>query len=153
MTRNIVGFFNTRADAENCMAAMEHAGFSRADMSMLTRRDEAADDMPAIGPVHEVGADEETGRDAAIGGSAGAVAGLILVLIPGIGPLLAVGPIARAIGGLGIGAAAGGLIGALKDTGMSDQEAEHYAEGIRRGGAMLSVKAEGEMCDRAEKLM
>jgi hypothetical protein len=152
--RTVNGFFNSRSDADNALAALEHEGFSRADISMVAHDPRQADDTPKIGPVHEVGEDTETGRDTAIGGIAGAVAGLILVLIPGIGPLAAVGPIAGLIGGLGIGAAAGGVVGLFKDMGMSHEEAEYYAEGIRRGGAMLSIKCdEGDNCNRIERVM
>jgi uncharacterized membrane protein len=65
---------------------------------------------------------------------------MIAVFIPGIGPLIAAGPLAGAIGGLSVGAGAGGLIGLLKDHGVSDEEADFYAEGVRRGGALVTVQ-------------
>jgi hypothetical protein len=152
--RTVNGFFNGRTDADNAIAALVHEGFSRDEVSMVAHDPRQAHDVPAIGPVHETGEDREAGRDSAIGGIAGAVAGLLLVLIPGIGPLAAVGPIAGLIGGLGIGAAAGGVIGLFKDMGLSDEEAEYYAEGIKRGGAMVSIKCEDkDRCDRAERVM
>jgi hypothetical protein len=95
---------------------------------------------PAIGPVHEIGEDTEAGQHAAVGAIAGLVAGAVLSVIPGIGTVLAVGPITAGIAGLGIGAAAGGVIGLLKDHGVSEAEAEFYAEGMRRGGALVSVQ-------------
>jgi hypothetical protein len=151
--RIINAFFNSRADAENAMAALEHAGYSRREISMVGYDRRAHKDAPAVGRVHEIGEDTETGRDTAIGGMAGAVAGLILVLIPGIGPLAAVGPIAGFIGGLEMGAAAGGVIGLFKDFGVSEQEAHYYAEGIRRGGAVISTNVPDEAADRAERIL
>jgi hypothetical protein len=65
---------------------------------------------------------------------------MVAVIIPGIGPLLAAGPLAGAIGGLGVGAAAGGIVGLLRDNGVSDEEAEFYAEGVKRGGALVTVR-------------
>ncbi len=62
------------------------------------------------------------------------------MVLPGIGPLIAAGPIAGAIGGLTVGAAAGGIIGLLKDHGISEEEAEFYAEGVRRGGSLVTVQ-------------
>jgi uncharacterized membrane protein len=61
------------------------------------------------------------------------------LIIPGIGPLIAAGPIAGAIAGLTAGAATGGVIGLLRDHGVSEEEAEFYAEGVKRGGALVTV--------------
>jgi hypothetical protein len=85
------------------------------------------------------GAESEAGSDAVVGGIIGLAAGMIAVVLPGIGALIAAGPIAGAIGGLTAGAAAGGLIGLLKDHGVSEEKAEFYAEGVSRGGALITV--------------
>lgn len=77
----------------------------------------------------------------------GLAAGMVAVVIPGIGPLIAAGPIAGAIGGLTVGAATGGVIGLLRDHGVSEDEAEFYAEGVKRGGALVTVQ--GVSDDRA----
>ena len=71
------------------------------------------------------------------------------VAIPGIGPLIAAGPLAGALGGLAVGAAAGGLIGLLRDHGISKEEAEFYAEGVKRGGSLVLVH--GVPDDRASR--
>ena len=65
--------------------------------------------------------------------------------IPGIGPIIAAGPIAAALAGAGIGAATGGLIGGLTDLGIPDEEAHTYAEGVRRGGTLVTATAHTEM--------
>jgi hypothetical protein len=76
--------------------------------------------------------------DAGIGAAIGGVGGLLLsfagMAIPGVGPVLAAGPIVAALGGAGLGAAAGGLIGVLTESGIPEDEAGLYAEGVRRGG-------------------
>jgi hypothetical protein len=151
--KTVVGLFDSRADAEQGVSALEGEGFARENISIVAgdRRTEA--DTPAIGPVHEVGADTEAGRDAAIGGIAGFVVGIVALAIPGLGPLIAAGPLAAAIGGLGIGAATGGLIGVLKDHGVSEEEAEFYEEGLRRGGAVVTVRAPEDRADDATKAL
>ena len=81
------------------------------------------------------------------------MAGTILAVIPGIGPILAVGPISAALAGIGIGAAAGGVIGLLRDKGVSEEEAEYYAEGIRRGGSLVSVRSDSDTDGRVSKIL
>jgi len=62
-----------------------------------------------------------------------------------IGPILAAGPIAAALTGAGIGAAAGGLIGALTESGVPEEDAKYYAEGVRRGDVLVTVRAGREL--------
>ena len=73
--------------------------------------------------------------------------------IPGIGAILAAGPIAAALVGAGAGAVAGGLIGGLVDLGVPETHAEYYAEAVRRGGALVTVRTDASRTDEAEKIM
>ena len=75
--------------------------------------------------------------------------GWALLAIPGIGPIVAAGPLVAALTGAGIGAVAGGLIGALTDVGVPEEEAGYYAEGVRRGGTLVTINAEDSMADQA----
>jgi len=138
--KTVIGLFDSMADAERGASALVDEGFPREEISIIAGDRRTEEETPKVGPLHEVGGHTEAGRDAAIGGMAGLVAGIVALAIPGVGPLLAIGPLAGAIGGLGIGAAAGGLIGALKDKGVSEEEAEFYEEGLRRGGAVVAVQ-------------
>jgi len=74
-----------------------------------------------------------------VGGAIGLAAGLFAVLLPGFGWLIAAGPLVGAFGGLTTGVAVGGLVGILKDHNISEEQAEFYAEGVRRGGALVTV--------------
>jgi uncharacterized protein (TIGR02271 family) len=80
-----------------------------------------------------------------------------VALIPGVGPVLAAGPLAALLfGGMGAvaGAATGGIVAGLVDLGMDEDEAEHYAEGIRRGGALVSLDLDtDEHVERAESIL
>jgi hypothetical protein len=89
-------------------------------------------------------AEDEAVVGAGTGAVVGALAGLLAVTIPGVGPALALGPLAAILGGAGVGAAAGGLVGALAGAGLSDEEAYCYEEGVRRGGTLVAVTAEDE---------
>jgi hypothetical protein len=94
--------------------------------------------------VETVGAETEAGRDAWIGGAVGLAAGVIAAVLPGIGALIVAGPLSMAIGGMSVGAAAGGIVGLLKDHGISGEEAELYAKGVKRGGALVTVQTNSE---------
>jgi hypothetical protein len=140
METQISGFYRTREDGMAARNALLAAGYSPDEISFL-----AGDvvgyghQTPSVGPVAATGAESEASRDAWIGGVAGFAAGAIAMVLPGIGPLIAIGPMAGALGGLGMGAAAGGVIGLLRDHGISHAEAEFYAEGVARGGSLVTV--------------
>lgn len=96
--------------------------------------------------------------DAGIGAAIGGVGGLLLsaaglLTLPVIGPVLAAGPIAAALTGAGVGAAAGGLIGALTEAGIPEEDAKHYAEGVRRGDILVTVRTSGMLADRALEIV
>lgn len=89
-----------------------------------------------------------------MGSAIGLTAGLILLVIPGIGPFLAVGPLAAAMGGIAAGAGVGGIVGLLRDHGVTQEEAEFYEDGVRRGGSLITVRgATEEEEKKARKIM
>jgi len=88
-----------------------------------------------------------------VGGAAGLAASLMGLAIPGIGPIIAAGPIVSLLTGAGVGAVAGGLIGGLTDMGVSKPDAEYYAEAVRRGGALVTVRADDARAERAADIM
>ena len=139
MAKTIAGFFRTKAEGESATQALQQAGFSNQEISFMAANPRETG-LPKVGPVlKDSGSESEAASDAFIGAAVGLAAGVIAVVLPGIGPLIAAGPLAGAIGGLTAGAAAGGIIGLLKDHGISEDEAEFYAEGVRRGGALVTV--------------
>jgi hypothetical protein len=152
MGEAIAGFYRTRLEGAAAEKALLENGFRREEVSFMAGEDQKQ--TPAVGPVKEVGADTEAARDAWIGGVAGLAAGVIAVAIPGVGLLLAAGPLAAALGGLTAGAAAGGIIGLLKDHGISEEEAEFYSQGVSRGGALVTVRGvSDERAKQARQIM
>jgi hypothetical protein len=139
MANTIAGFFHTRREGEAAQDALLAAGFARDRVSFVAG-DTREHETPAIGPIKNVDGDTELAKDAFLGSAIGLFAGMIAVFIPGIGPLIAAGPLAGAIAGLSVGAGTGGLLGLLKDHGVSDEEADFYAEGVRRGGALVTTQ-------------
>jgi hypothetical protein len=139
----IAGFFRTREQGEMARQALLDAGFPSEQVGFVAG-DTRGHTTPAVGPLETVSTQGEGVRGALTGGVVGMAAGMVALLIPGIGPLIAAGPIAGAMTGLTVGAAAGGVIGLLKDYGVSEEEAQFYAEGVKRGGALVTVQGVSE---------
>jgi hypothetical protein len=146
-TSTIIALFESRAAAENAVTAMADAGYSREHVSIVTRDATGSTDVPDIGPRPEVGSGTDAGSGAAVGALAGFVGGIVALAIPGIGPILAAGPLAAGIMGAGIGAAAGGVIGALKEQGVPENDAARFSEAIRHGRAMLTAYVPSEKAE------
>jgi ABC-type Fe3+-siderophore transport system, permease component len=157
MPKTVVGMFDTFNEAQACVRDLENSGFTKNDISVVAS--EAAQKLDT-GTVDtgttSVGSGAATGATiGAVGGGAlGLLAGLGLFAIPGLGPILAAGPLVATLTGAGIGAATGGVIGALVGMGVPKEEADVYAEGIRRGGTMVTVQTPSDAdADRAVNIM
>ncbi len=138
MSRVLTGFFKTRSEGEVAQEALLSSGFSREEVGFLAGATHPHE-TPAIGPVlRYAGSQSEAGQDTWLGAVVGLAAGLVVAL-PEIGLLVAAGPLTGIFGGIDVGAAAGGLFGLLKDHGISEEEAEFYAEGVRDGGSLVTV--------------
>jgi hypothetical protein len=158
--RALTALFDDYEAAAGAVDQIEAAGIPHADISIITNRDEphAAAPPPSESAQPEgsapgtVEAVDAAGTGATVGtvlgGSAGLLAGLGLLAIPGLGPVVAAGWLVAALTGAGVGAAAGGLIGGLTGAGLSEGEAETYAEGVRRGGTLVTVRADETRADR-----
>lgn len=90
---------------------------------------------------------------AGLGGIAGLLVGLGALAVPGVGPLLAAGPLAAALGGLLAGGAAGGIVGALSTVGVPQEYARQYAAAIEQGSALVSVRTDQYSHDAVERVL
>jgi hypothetical protein len=153
-TSTVIALFESRIAAEKAVNALLDAGIPR-DMVSLVSRNEAspAGDVPDIGPQPELTGTTDAGTGAAVGGLAGFIGGIIALAIPGIGPALAVGPLAAGILGASAGAAAGGLFGALKHHGVPEADVSRLSEAIRRGRVMVSVHVPHDRVDRTADIL
>jgi hypothetical protein len=134
------------------------AGFSRNDLSLLASdaagewsRYKASTVEGAELTSEEIGSGVGTGT--VVGGLGGLFAGLGMFAIPGIGPVAAAGTIATTLLGAGMGAAAGGLTAAIDELGVPKDQTGYYAEGVRRGGILVSVRVPEEQVDEATAIM
>jgi len=160
MTKTIVGLFDTFGEAQNVVQDLVNGGFDRSRISIVAN--DAKGEYANYGHDGDTGsAAEGAGAGAVTGSVAGGVLGLLVgvgaLAIPGVGPVLAAGPLAAALGstalGAGIGAAAGGLLGGLIGAGVPEDDANYYAEGVRRGGTLVTVNSSDDMAENAYDIM
>jgi len=153
-TRTVVGLFDDFDSANRAAKELEQAGISRENISIVAGNESGryTDHAGGGGEVGK-GVAGGAGAGAAIGGGLGLVAGLMALAIPGFGPIIAAGPIAAALTGAGLGAATGGLIGGLRHAGVHEEDAEYYAEGVRRGGVLVTVRTTPALTDRAADIL
>src|SRR6476646_5124322 len=146
MTVTISRLYDSYADAQRAVTRLESAGVPHSDISIVAnnsdnwysgnkidRDGDGVDDRAE-------GAGKGAGIGAGLGGAAGLLAGLGLLAIPGLGPVVAAGWLAATAVGAAAGAATGGIVGALAEAGVSDEDAQSYAEGVRRGGTLVSAR-------------
>lgn len=165
MSRTITRLFDDYADAKTAVAELERIGVPHSDLSIVANNAHGAHgkggandgdhDVTDVNDHGDVSRGASTG--AVLGGVGGLLAGLGLLAIPGLGPIVAAGWLAStaagaAIGGVG-GAATGSLVGALKNAGHSDEEANVYSEGVRRGGTLVSARVDDDLVGQAEAVL
>ena len=135
MTVTISRLFKDYAAAQAAVKALEDAGIPDDDISIIANN---ADKW--FNPDLATAAGKGAAVGAGFGGFGGLLAGLGLLAIPGLGPVVAAGWIAAAAAGACAVGAAGGVIGMLAEAGVATNDAEVYAESIRRGGSLVSAR-------------
>jgi len=153
--RTVTAHFDRYADAKQAVEELEKAGIPAKDISIISSNNEKV----------EVEGEHKTAKDAGAGAGIGAVAGglggllagLGLLAIPGVGPVVAAGWLAAtaagAVGGAAVGGAAGGLIGALQNAGIDEKDAHFAAEHIRRGGSLVAVNVDDDNAAEVDMIL
>jgi hypothetical protein len=153
--RVVVGLYDHLSDAHKAIRDLLVNGFRRDDLNLLAG--DAAGEYGRLAKGEVTTKESNMWEGSTIGSIVGGLGGLLIGLgalaIPGIGPVLAAGPLFGAFFGAAAGTVAGGFIGAFADWGIRDQDAQLYAEGVRRGGALVAVRADGPDRIRAAELL
>lgn len=152
---SVFAVYSSREQVERTVAALRDRGFRATDISVLWPENEGSKDL-----AHELhskapeGATAGAGTGAIVGGTLGWLAGIGALAIPGIGPLIAAGPIVAALAGAGAAGAIGGIAGALIGYGVPEYEAKRYEGRVRKGGILLSVHADDrEWAQKAKEIL
>jgi hypothetical protein len=152
--KTVTGLFDDYSDASAAVGALEARGVPSSDISIVSNN--AAERHNKESNAAE-GAGAGAGIGAAVGGVGGLLTGLGIMAIPGVGPVVAGGWLAAtaagAVAGAVAGGAAGGLIGALTKSGVSEEDAHVYAEGVRRGGTLVTARVDESAYAEAEAIL
>lgn len=165
----IVGVFSSHDQAEKAVRSLRDEGFTKNDISIAAKDEGQGSGNRNQGDQGQGGGNEngfgfEAGGDmgmstdsvtdgttwgGALGGLAGLLAGVGALAIPGIGPIVAAGPLAAALSG----AVAGGVAGGLIDMGIPEQEGRRYENELKQGNALAIIKADGDKAQKAESIL
>jgi Protein of unknown function (DUF3341) len=146
----VFGIYSNATEVEGAIDALQAAGFRSTDISVLFPENARNE-----GLTHEKRTKAPEGAaaggfsGAVLGGTLGWLAGMGMIAIPGVGPLIAAGPILSALAGVGIGGTVAGITGALIGTGIPEYEARKYEGRVKSGGILMSVQVDDS--ERARK--
>ncbi len=150
--RTISALYDSYDHAASAVRSLKDAGIPSGDISLVANN--------ADGLVHEeehthseTNAPTGAGLGAATGAGVGLLAGLGALAIPGIGPVVAAGWLLSTAVGAALGATSGGILGALLKAGVSEEDAHVYAEGVRRGGALVTARVDDARADSANAIL
>ncbi len=148
-SRTVTAMFDDYGHAAEAVGKLESAGISHDHISIVSNdaAERSRHGTPDGATTHDhdtTGKGTGTGATlgTVLGGGAGLLAGIGLLAIPGLGPVVAAGWLASTLVGAGVGAATGGVIGALTGAGIEETHAHAYAEGIQRGGTLVTVRTD-----------
>jgi hypothetical protein len=156
MTQTVTALFDRYEDASAAVRDLESAGIPDSDISMVANNAENWHnaDQPSNAPAD---AGMGAGIGAVAGGGAGLLAGLGMMAIPGVGPVVAAGWLVATAAGAALGAAAGGavggIVGALTTSGVPENHAHVYAEGVRRGGTLVTTRVADDRAAEANAIL
>jgi hypothetical protein len=144
----VFGIYASRSAAENAIDVLTEAGFPITDVSVLVPESLGANEMRTEKATKAPeGATAGASSGAVLGGTLGLLAGIGALAIPGVGPLIAAGPLLSALAGIGVGGAVGGVAGGLIGMGIPEYEAKHYEGRLQKGGILVSVH-----CDTSDEI-
>ena len=136
----VFGIYSDRINVEEAADLLAQSGFPVTDISVL---------LPQSLGTREIGTEKASkapegaaagaSSGAVLGGTLGLLAGIGALAIPGVGPLIAAGPIMATLAGIGVGGAVGGFTGALIGLGIPEYEAKRYEGRLQKGSILFSV--------------
>lgn len=152
----VTRLFDTYEHATQAVSELESGGVPHSDISIVANNQ--GGEIPA-GQTDTTDVDAGTGAGTGasigtvLGGGAGLLAGLGMLAIPGVGPVVAAGWLIATAVGAGVGAGAGGLLGSLVGAGVDEDDAHVYAEGVRRGGTLVTARVDEGQRSMVEGVM
>ena len=165
MTKTVLGVFSSEQAAERAVNALREKGFATSEISIISKNSQknkshdtkdGGDNLATggTGSTNDAAGGMDSVTDGVVSGATwGGLAGLALgagaLAVPGIGPLLAVGPLAAAL----TGAATGGLAGGLIDLGVPEDKGRNYESHVREGGVLAVIRVSENKADEAARIL
>src|SRR5689334_23405493 len=150
MTQTVTALYDTYDSAVSAVNALEASG-----VPLSNNVDNRFNKDRPTNAAEDAG--KGAGIGAAVGGVGGLLTGLGLLAIPGVGPVVAAGWLvataAGAVTGAVVGGAAGGLVGSLTGAGVPERDAHFYAEGVRRGGTLVTARVDDARASTAREIL
>jgi len=153
--KTVVGTYDNVQTAYAVANDLITAGYSRNDISVIAN--DAKNEYAPYTQANTVDSSDDVAKGAGIGAAIGGLGGLLVGLgalaIPGVGPVIAAGPLLAALTGAGVGAVTGGIVGALVDMGIPDEDAHMYSEGLRRGHVLVIAQVPDANANKVTSVM
>lgn len=156
MARMILCLYDDLSTARNAVKDLVQAGFERESISLVARDMDGqyATELEQLTGEGLPDAEQEGAITGGIlGGLAGMVLGLGVAAIPGIGPVIAAGPLATVLLGAGTGTITGGLVGAIIEWEVPEDEAKYFAEQVQQGRTLVGVSASDDQTDQVTSIL
>jgi hypothetical protein len=162
MLITICRLYDSYTDASRVVLMLEAAGLPPSETSVISNNSDtwySAAKTANVVPLRKDGASsdgkvEGAAIGAAIGATAATAASLVTMLaIPGVGAVVGAGWLAAVLGSIAIGGVTGGLLGALTNAGISEEDAQVFVEGVRRGGTLVAARVPQTEMPRVEAMM
>jgi len=150
--RTITGLYDSYDDARSAVKTLEDAGVPSDHISIISNKD-GKEDIEGQSNNAAEGAGTGAGGGAVARGAGGLLTGLGMLAIPGVGPIVAAGWLAATAAGAVAGGAVGGIVGAMIESGVREEDAHVYAEGVRRGGAVVAAKVQDDKVAASEAIL
>ena len=145
MDKKVIGVYDNGQDAVREVERLQKQGYRTEDISVVVKDKEKADKITSRTNTNvESGLAAGATTGGILGGLTGLLAGIGAMIIPGIGPIVAAGPIASTLGGIAAGVGAGGLTGALVGLGIPKDTADQYVNYVEKGKILILVDSESQ---------
>lgn len=153
--KSVYAIATSEGQANQIVDSLTNSGFSSNDISVL---------FPDKDTTHEFSHEKNTkapegavtgaATGGVLGGTLGLLVGIGALAIPGVGPLIAAGPLLAALSGAAAGATVGGITGGLIGLGIPELEAKRYENRLAEGNILISVITEsGEQVEQAKSVL
>lgn len=153
----VTGLYDSYEAAEHTVRDLKAANVPDTDISLIANRSGEVVRTEETSDGAVAGAETGASVGGVLGAGAGLLAGLGILAIPGVGPVVAAGWLvaaaAGAAAGIGVGGVSGGIIGSMTGSGVTTEHAHFYAEGVRRGGTLVSARVDADRVSTVEAIM